>query len=121
MDPEEMRRAMEAMRELAQAPGEISLVLRPETVGLTENAADALSLTFGADKEEILQAGATLWGSARWTKEGIEIKREMEMRGGVKDLLDLDEEGNLVLEREIDLMGRTVKGTLLYQRDAGEG
>jgi len=43
------------------------------------------------------------------------------MGGGVKDKISVNEEGNLVFKREIDLMGRTVKGTLVYQRKSDEG
>jgi hypothetical protein len=38
----------------------------------------------------------------------------------VKDKLHVDEEGRLVMEREIDaLRGGKVKGTLLYRRKEG--
>ena len=116
MDPEERRLAMEAIRQLARVPGELVLALHPETVTLTQDAANVLLLTLGAGKEEILQGGVTLLGAAKWTKNGIEVDREMKMGGGVKDSFSLDDSGNLVLRREIDLMGQTVKGTLLYQR-----
>jgi hypothetical protein len=121
MDPEEMRQSMEVIRGLAQVPGEIHLNLRPEVVTFTQDAANVLILTLGASKESVLQAGTTLLGTAKWTKDGIEINREMEMGGGVKDEISLNEEGNLVLKREIDLMGRTVKGTMVFQRKSNGG
>ena len=121
MDPEEMRRTMEALRGLARVPGEVSLSLLPETITFTADAANVLILTLGAGKEEVLQGGVILLGTAKWTKDGIEINREMEMGGGVKDKIGLNEEGDLVLKREIDLMNRTVKGTLVYQRKSDNG
>jgi hypothetical protein len=121
MDPEEMRLSMEVLRRLAQVPGELSLALQPQTVTLAQDAANILILTLGAPKERVLQGGATLLGTAKWTKNGIEVNREMEMGGGIKDQFGLNEEGKLVLKREIDLMGRIVKGTLVYQRKSNEG
>ena len=76
-------------------------------------------LTLGAEKEEVLQGPTTLLGTARWKKDGLEIKRELEMGGGVKDMIGVDDAGNLIVKREIDLMGRTVKGTLVYRRKTG--
>ncbi len=119
MDPEEMMRAMEAIRSMAQPPEDVSLVLRPGSVTLTEASATVLMLTFGAERETVVQGQARLLASAKWLKKGIEIKREMERGGGVKDQFSLDEEGNLVLEREIDLMAGSVRGKLLYRRKAG--
>ena len=116
MDPEERQQAMEAIRQLARVPGDLVLALQPETVTLTQDVANVLLLTLGAEKERVLQGGAVLMGTAKWTKNGIEVNRETEAGGGVKDSFSLDEAGNLVVRREIDLMGRTVKGTLLYQR-----
>ncbi len=121
MDPEEMRRSMEAIRNMASVPGEVSLTLRPETVTFTQNDAAALVLTLGAGKEEIRQGGVMFEASAKWTKSGLKIDREMEIGGGVEDKVSVNEEGNLVFNREINLMGRTVKGILVYQRKSDEG
>ena len=114
-----MRRSMEAIRGLAQAPAELTLVLRPENVTLTEDAKNLLILTLGADKERIVQGGAALLSAAKWTKDGVAIERESEVGGGIKDKISLNEAGDLVLEREIDLMGRSVKGTMIYRRKPG--
>jgi hypothetical protein len=116
MDPEEMRRSMEAIRGMARAPREVSLTLRPETVTFTQNATTVLVLTLGAGREKVLQGETTFFATAKWTKNGIEINREVEMGGGVRDEVSVNEDGNLVLKREIDLLGRNVKGTLVYHR-----
>jgi len=120
MDPEERRRSMEALRALSEVPGEISLSLRPEAITFTQAAANVLVLNLGAGKEEVLHGGLALLAEARWTKNGIEIDRETGQAGGIKDRFNLDENGNLILKREIDLMGRSVKGTLVYQRKPTE-
>ena len=82
----------------------------------TQDATTVLVLTLGAGRENILQGETTFFATAKWTKNGIEINREVEMGGGVKDEVSVNEDGNLILKQEIDLMGRNVKGTLVYQR-----
>ena len=116
MDPEAMRAAMDLLRGMARAPTELSLTLRPETVTLAESATSITVLNLGAEKEDLFQGGAKLLGTAKWTKDGIELKREMEMGGGIKDSFSLNESGALVLRREIDLMRQSVKGDLVYVR-----
>jgi len=116
MDPELMRATMDALRTIAEVPAEISLLLREETVTFATDAAYVLVLELGADEVEVLQGNATLFGSARWKKEGLEIEREAEMGAGVKDKISVDEAGRLIIEREIDLMARGVDGTLVYAR-----
>ena len=116
MDPEEMRRSMEVIRTLSRTPAEISLALSPETVTFSRDSLGAVVLTLGADPEPMVQQGATLMGQAKWTKKGIEISRTLAPGPAIKDKLHLDEEGNLVLERKVELMGRSVEGTLLYRR-----
>lgn len=116
MDPEEMRRSMEAIRSLSRVPAEISLVLKPETVTFTQDAANLLILTFGSESERFVQGGATLLGQAKWTKTGLEISRTLDAGPGINDKLRIDEQGSLLLEREVDLMGRSIKGTLLYRK-----
>ena len=116
MDPEAMRAAMDLLRGMARAPTELSLTLRPETVTLAESATSITVLNLGAEKEDLFQGGAKLLGTAKWTKDGIELKREMEMGGGIKDSFSLNESGALVLRREIDLMRQSVKGELVYVR-----
>ena len=117
MDPEEMRLAMEAIQDMAQVPPEITLTLRPEEVTLVEKAGKVLRLALGGTEENILQGETTLIGTASWTKDGIEIKRELERVGiGVRDRISVTEAGQLVLKREVELMGRSVRGTLVFQR-----
>ena len=116
MDPEAGRSSLEAIRELSQVPSEFSLVLRPETVGLTPSTGAAILMTLGADKEKVFLSGATVVETAKWTKNGIEIKREIELGGGVEDHFTLDDQGNLVLKREIQFRGGAAKGILVYRR-----
>jgi hypothetical protein len=119
MDPEEMMRVMETIRSMAQAPAELSLILRPGSVTLNEASSNVLILGFGAEREEVSQGDVQLYASARWLKRGIEIRRDLERTGGVKDEFSLDEDGNLVLKREIDLMAGRVDGELVYRRKSG--
>jgi hypothetical protein len=70
----------------------------------------------GAESERILQGGATILGKAKWTKDGLEIRRELELGPGIKDKISLNQEGKLILKREIELMGGAVKGTLVFER-----
>ena len=121
MDPEEMRRSMEVIRGTAEVPGELFLNLRPEAVTLIEEAGNALVLTFGVTGEEIQRGGVTLLTTVKWAEKGIEIRRELRQGGAVWDQISLNENGNLVLEREIDLLGQRVTGTLVYQRKSDEG
>ena len=116
MDPEAGRSAMEAIRELSQVPEEFSLALRPETVGLTPSTGAAFLMSLGAEKEKTFLSGATVMETARWTKNGIEIKREIELGGGVEDRLALDDQGNLILKREVQFRGGAAKGILVYRR-----
>jgi hypothetical protein len=115
-DPEEMRQAVEVIRGMAQVPGEFSLTLKPETVSFTQDAGNGFLLSLGAESERILQGGATILGKAKWTKDGVEIQRGLELGPGIKDKISLNDEGKLILKREIELMGGAVKGTLVYQR-----
>ncbi len=117
MDPEEMRRSMEVIRRMAEVPRRLILDLEPEAVTLTEGGSGALVLPLGAGREDILQDGVTLFGSAKWTEKGIEISRELRQGGGVRDKISINEAGDLILVREIDLMGRGVDGTLVYRRN----
>jgi len=121
MDPEEMRRSMEVIGGMAEVPGELFLILRPEAVTLIEGAGNALVLTFGVTGEEIQRGGVTLLTTAKWAEKGIEIRRELRQGGAVIDQISLNENGDIVLEREIDLLGQRVAGTLVYQRKSDEG
>ena len=116
MDREEMRRSMEAIRGLARVPAELSITLQPEMVTLAQGVGNITSLTLGAREEKLRVGEATLEATARWTQEGIEINREMEMGGGIRDRIGLDESGNLIVKREVDLMSQSEKGTLVYRR-----
>ena len=52
MDLEVRRAAMEAIREMAQAPTEFSLALQPETVAITPSTGRGLLMTIGAEEEQ---------------------------------------------------------------------
>lgn len=122
MDPEAMRGAMETIRALAEVPTEMKLTLTPEEVSLVPARTPAMTLGLGAAEERILQGRATFFAAAKWTKKGLVIERAGETAGRVKDELSLDDQGRLVMKREIDLPGRgTVKGTLRYARATPEG
>jgi hypothetical protein len=119
VDPEEMMRQMEVVRSMARAPAELSLILRPGSVTFSETASNVLVLTFGADSQELALGEASLFGSARWLKRGIEIRRTVERAGGVKDEFSLGEDGKLILDRTVDLMAGSAEAKLVYRRKSG--
>jgi hypothetical protein len=117
MDSGEMMRTMEALRSFARPPERISLQLQPETVNLSVNGLDPLLVSFGSEAEQITQNGVTLNATADWTKDGIEVYRQMQRGQGVRDRYQLGQDGRLLLKREIMLMGRSAKATLVYQKN----
>lgn len=120
MDPEEMRRVMEATMTIARTPRELGLTLRPESVTLAQKEGPSQRLDFGGDEISVGREGAEYFATAEWTEEGLIIERKVDRGGRVRDEMKLDAEGRLVVKREIDaLRGGKVKGTLVYRR--GEG
>lgn len=117
IDPEAMRAAMGAIRSLATVPQELTLTLLPDRFTLAESASNFISVGLDAEKEDFIQAGVKILGSAKWKKEGVELTREADPAGAIKDTFSLTADGDLVLQREVDLRSRSVKGTLVYRRN----
>ncbi len=117
MDPEAMRRAMTTIQALAQTPDEISLTLGPGSVSLVQSDSVPLTLVLGAEETEVRQRALVFFAAAAWTKKGLEIERRTDTGTGVKDRISVDENGHLVVKREIELPQRgAVKGTLVYRK-----
>lgn len=118
MSPEEMQRVMRANQAIARTPGNFTLALRPESATLTQGDAGALVLTFGGQETTVNLGEVEYFAGAEWTSEGLIIERKVDMGGGVKDKMKVDDEGRLLVEREIDT-GRAgkVSGTLIYRKD----
>jgi len=118
MDPEEMQRVMRANQAISRTPGSLTLALHPESATLTQGDAGALVLTFGGQETTVNLGEVEYFAGAEWTSEGLIIERKVDMGGGVKDKMKVDDEGRLVVEREIDT-GRAgkVSGTLIYRKD----
>ena len=63
------------------------------------------------------QEGAEYFAKAAWTSEGLIIERKVDRGGGVKDRMKVDDQGRLIVKREIDaLRGGKVEGTLIYRK-----
>jgi len=119
VDPGEMRRVFEATGRIAHTPTEIGLDLRPEGASFRPEGSGSMTLPL-AGEEEIRDGGFTYFAAARWTDEGLIVERKVDGGGKVKDRLQVNDEGRLVVKREIDaLRGGTVKGTLVYARKDG--
>jgi hypothetical protein len=116
MDPETMERMIRALEGVSRTPEQISLNLRPESVTLTQNETQVLVLVLDGGEEDIQVGDVTMVGRAKWTSHGIEIDRLGQRGQGVRDRFHVNEEGNLVLKREISMMAQSVKGTLVYVR-----
>lgn len=115
-DPEEMRRIMEATLALSRTPGELTLTLRPGSVSLLEEQGQPLRLELGADETASWLGSAEFFAKAEWTAEGLIIQRKVDGGGGVRDIMRVDDEGRLVVEREIDTGRLKVKGVLRYRK-----
>lgn len=77
-------------------------------------------LPLGGEETSIVEGEVEYFAAAEWTEEGLVIERKVDGGGRVKDKIRVDEEGRLVVEREIDaLRGGKVKGTLFYRRKEG--
>ena len=113
MDPEEMERILRAMETISRTPEVLSLNLQPESVTLTQDN-QVLVLAFGGEEEDFQVGEVTLVGRANWTSDGIEIDRLGQRGQGVRDRFQVNEEGNLILKRDVSFMAQNVKGTLVY-------
>jgi hypothetical protein len=117
MDPEALQQAMATVRALAEVPGELRLLLTPEDVTLEPAATPTMTLGLEKREERFQHGRAAFFAAAKWTKKGLVIERAGETAGRVKDEISLDDQGRLVMKRQVDLPGRgTVKGTLRYGR-----
>lgn len=120
MDAEEMRRVMQATTVIARTPTEMSLELRPESITLIRGDLPPVRLGLGEEEIAVNQDGAEFFAKAEWTSEGLIIQRKVDRGGAVKDKMTLDEDGRLIVEREIDaLRGGKVEGTLVYRKKEG--
>ena len=122
IDPEAMRAAMNALRLLARVPRDLTLTLQSDRFTLTESGSgltevtSVTSLALDAEKEDLIQAGVRILGSAKWKKEGVELTREIEPAGSLEDTFILNDDGSLTLRREVSLRGRSVNGTLVFRK-----
>jgi hypothetical protein len=118
-DPEEMRRVMEATRALSRTPTSFSLTLRPASVTLLEEGGEPLRLELGADETGAWLGKVEFFAKAEWTADGLVIQRMVDGGGGVKDEMWVDDEGRLVVEREIDTGRLKVEGVLRFRKSEG--
>jgi len=119
-DPEEMRRVMAATQAVSRTQTELGLTLRPDVASLRPAEGAALVLPLSGEEETVVDGEVEYFATVKWTEEGLVIERKVDGGGRVKDKLHVDEEGRLVMEREIDaLRGGKVTGTLLYRRKEG--
>jgi len=120
VDPEEMRRVMESTRLLARTQAEFGLTLRPEAASFRSADGTGIVIPLGEDESSIREGEIEYFAAAEWTEEGLVVERKVDGGGRVKDKIHVDEEGRLVVEREIDaLRGGKVEGTLVYRRKEG--
>lgn len=118
LDPEEMRRAMQATMVIARTPTELAVDLSPREALLTRAGGSPARLPLGGDEVSVNQEGVEYFEKAEWTSEGLIIERKVDRGGSVKDKMKVDDQGRLIVEREIDaLRGGKVQGTLVYRKN----
>lgn len=117
-DPEGMRRAMQATQILGRTPENFTLNLSPESATLIQGNAASVTLALGGEESAVPLGDMEYFVAADWTSEGLIIERKVDGGGGVKDKMSVDEDGRLVVERQIDT-GRNgkVEGTLRYRKN----
>lgn len=121
MDPEALQQALATVRALAEVPARMTLTLRPAEMEFAPDGSPAITLGLGAREERFQQGRASFVAAAKWTRKGLVVERAGERAGRVKDEISLDDQGRLVVKRQVDLPGRgTVKGTLRYGRKPPE-
>jgi hypothetical protein len=122
MDPEALQQALATVRVLAEPPLRMTLALTPDEVEFAPAGTPALTLGLGAREERFQHGRAAFVAAARWTRKGLIVERAGERAGRVKDEISVDDQGRLVVNRQVDLPGRgTVKATLRYARQTPEG
>ncbi len=119
MDPEAMQAAMATVRALSSTPESMSLTLRPTRVTLAPLDQAVLTMELGAEEAVFTQGDLEFFARARWMKTGLVVEKEVDEGFAVADKIFLDDEGRLLVERTIHLMGRAVEGTLVYRREGG--
>ena len=111
---------MQATQELARTPTEIDLTLSPDHAVLIVGDSSKTALPLSREEKKSIRGGVDVFSQARWTEEGLEIERKVDGGGGVKDTFYVDEDGRLLLKREIEfLRGGKVEGVLVYARKEG--
>ncbi len=120
MDPESMMLVMRTTQAMARTPTDLNLTLRPSSVGVVFADSTKLALPLSREETKFIQGGVDVIATAKWTKTGLEIERKVDGGGGVKDTFYVDEDGRLLLKREIEpLRGGKVEGILIYARKKG--
>ncbi len=115
-DPAEMHRIIRTTRFLARTAGELTLTLRPESVRLVQGQDPPLLMNLGGDETAVLQGEVEFFAGAEWTSDGLLIERKVDGGGGVTDKIHVDEEGHLIVDREIDTGRLKVEGVLRYRK-----
>jgi len=123
MDPEEMRRAMEETRRIAGTAARLDLTLSPETTELAQDSTPPLSLELEAEPTSVFDGMGEIQASAKWTRKGLKIEREIPNGGEVVDTYTLEEGGRLILRREVRMLrGRTeVRVKTVYRKEGSGG
>jgi hypothetical protein len=119
MDPEQIMAAREGVQALSQTPERMALSLRPDRVTLSPEDQVTLPLVLGGEEERFYQANTEFSARAKWTSDGLLIERELADGFAVNDEISVDEEGRLVVVREVHLMARSVDARLVYRKTGG--
>jgi hypothetical protein len=122
MDPEEMQRMREQMWSLAAPARELGLSLTETSTTLLADGSPPLVLTLGADPSVAMSGAGEIRATARWTSRGLEVSRAIPNGPEIEDRYTIDDEGLLIVRREIEMMqGRTGFDLRLVYRKAGGG
>ena len=119
VDPEEMRRAMQETRRIARTSRRVRLVLNPTGATLAQDSVPPLTLALEAEPTSVFDGQGEIRASAKWTSSGLEIQREIPNGGEISDTYTLDEEGQLVLRREVRMMRgqNEIRVRTVYRKD----
>jgi hypothetical protein len=113
---EELERVRRGVQLLSRTQGEFTLTLRPESVTLVQGEDPPIVMALGKAEVQVLQREVEFFAGAKWTSDGLVIERVVDGGAGVKDKIHVDEEGHLIVEREIDTGRRRIEGVLKYRR-----
>jgi len=103
-DPEEMRRVMEETRRIAATSERIGLSLNEASTALILDDSPRLTLPLQGETTSYLDGQGEIRANAKWTSNGLEVRREIPNGGDVTDTYSLDDEGRLRLRREVRMM-----------------